>query len=259
MSIENKFPQKPMHLIKTIIKKLLTKTLVWTINFINHKVNASYRATYKYQLKSILLERAISESADFVQNHLTNAVLFLEDRDIWDCCIKMIREKTKSGICLEFGVYTGTSINYFSSKLPKHKIFGFDSFEGLAEDWAGTHHMAGSLDLGGKMPKTNSNVKLIKGWFDETLPAFVKGEQNTDTIVFIHIDSDTYEAASIILDEFKDFIRPGLLILFDEYMGYPNWSNNGEFLAWEEFSEKNKVNFCYKAFCTHQALIEIVK
>ena len=38
---------------------------------------------------------------------------------------------------IEFGVFTGNSLNYFS-KLninSKSKFFGFDSFEGLSDEW----------------------------------------------------------------------------------------------------------------------------
>ena len=38
---------------------------------------------------------------------------------------------------LEFGVFTGNSANFLSKHL-KTKLYGFDSFVGLKEDWKGT-------------------------------------------------------------------------------------------------------------------------
>jgi hypothetical protein len=35
---------------------------------------------------------------------------------------------------LEFGVATGTTINYIS-RFTNDKVYGFDSFEGLPENW----------------------------------------------------------------------------------------------------------------------------
>lgn len=40
---------------------------------------------------------------------------------------------------LEFGVYEGGTISKLRANLSQeYKIFGFDSFEGLPEDWIGT-------------------------------------------------------------------------------------------------------------------------
>jgi hypothetical protein len=40
---------------------------------------------------------------------------------------------------LEFGVYKGDTIQKLRNSLDEsYKIFGFDSFEGLPEDWIGT-------------------------------------------------------------------------------------------------------------------------
>jgi hypothetical protein len=42
---------------------------------------------------------------------------------------------TVDGFFLEFGVCTGTSINFLGALNPKKTIYGFDSFEGIPEDW----------------------------------------------------------------------------------------------------------------------------
>ena len=39
------------------------------------------------------------------------------------------------GDFLEFGVFQGRSINIIAEKFPDQKIYGFDSFKGLPEDW----------------------------------------------------------------------------------------------------------------------------
>ena len=44
--------------------------------------------------------------------------------------------KTKAnGLFLEFGVSAGRTVNYIASLVPDKTIYGFDSFEGLPEDW----------------------------------------------------------------------------------------------------------------------------
>ena len=42
-------------------------------------------------------------------------------------------------LILEFGVYKGTTTRIIRNSLPlDYKIYGFDSFEGLPEDWKNT-------------------------------------------------------------------------------------------------------------------------
>ena len=74
----------------------------------------------------------------------------------------------EKGLYLEFGVRSGTSINFIAAYNPTKTIYGFDSFEGLPEAW-NFYAPAGTFDLGGVMPEVNKNVELIKGWFDKTL------------------------------------------------------------------------------------------
>jgi hypothetical protein len=40
-----------------------------------------------------------------------------------------------TGLILEFGVFSGNSINIIADKFPLRTIYGFDSFEGLPEEW----------------------------------------------------------------------------------------------------------------------------
>ncbi len=84
------------------------------------------------------------------------------------------------GLWLEFGTYDGRSINKIS-RYTNRQIFGFDSFEGLPEEWVGRGFPKGCFDLGGANPNFNpegffvyDNVKLIKGWFNESIPIFLE-------------------------------------------------------------------------------------
>ena len=54
---------------------------------------------------------------------------------------------SSEGYYLEFGVYSGASIKFFSKYLIKNNIYGFDSFEGLKEHWFGTTVAKGTFDL----------------------------------------------------------------------------------------------------------------
>lgn len=203
----------------------------------------------------ILKERAIQASADYIENHLSTAMLFPQKAQLWDFAASQITLHDQ--LHLEFGVYTGGSINHFSKYLPAAQFYGFDSFEGLKEDWTGYHLTKGHFDLAGKLPKVNSNVELIPGWFDETVPSFLK-QHDGRKVGFLHIDCDTYTSSKLVLDLLESDITVGTVIVFDEYHGYPNWKN-GEFLAWQEWVKSNKVEYRYLAFSAMQSAVVITK
>ena len=115
----------------------------------------------------------------------------------------------------------------------------------MPEKWSGTILPEFSLTLDGNMPKVKNNVKLIKGWFDELLPNFV--ESNSDSVSFLHIDSDLYSSAKTILTLLKNRIKVGTVIIFNEYFNYPNWRNH-EYKAFQEFVKENNVKYDYICF-----------
>eukprot|EP01035_Chromulina_nebulosa_P057865 gene57865-79292_t len=151
-------------------------------------------------------------------------------------------EKDENALFLEFGVASGHSINYFSSKTSK-TFYGFDSFEGMPEEWKGWNVVKGQFSTDGKLPKVNSNVKLIKGLVQDTIPPFLK-EHPEKKIAFIHVDTDTYIPAKIILQLCKSKLASGSLILFDELHSYASWKQH-EFKALQE--EMNANDYTFKA------------
>ena len=95
----------------------------------------------------------------------------------------------QNGLILEFGVRHGTSIRQLASFTSK-SIYGFDSFEGLPEDW----HLESKevYSTRGKIPKVPPHVTLIPGWFEETLPLFLA--KHEEDVALINIDCDIYES-----------------------------------------------------------------
>ena len=181
-----------------------------------------------------------------------------------------LEQASRAGLFLEFGVWKGASINYIADKLPEKTIYGFDSFEGLPEDWreSGSEEekswlqealgvqgfVKGAFSLDGKLPKVRNNVQLIKGWFDQTLPAFLK--QNQENVAFIHMDCDLYASTLTVLTALADRIQKGAIIVFDEYCHYPGWEE-GEFKAFKEFTETHHIKFKYIASHGQKVAIKI--
>ncbi len=142
---------------------------------------------------------------------------------------------------LEFGVYKGRTINFFSNYV--EKIYGFDSFEGLKENWLGTPAKKGLFNLNKKAPKVKKNVVLVKGWIQDTLKEFLK--EKNPKINFVHIDVDTYETTKFILENIKPYLNKGTIILFDELYNYAGW-DVGEYKALQEIFKESEYE--YKAF-----------
>ena len=141
---------------------------------------------------------------------------------------------------LEFGVATGTTINYIST-FTNDKVYGFDSFEGLPEKWRDGYDK-GAFNRFGNLPEVNNNVELIKGWFNETLLNFI--QTHNKKVSFIHMDADLYSSTKCIFDTLKDYIDKDCVIVFDELVNYPNFDGpNGELRAFYEFITENKVDY----------------
>ena len=210
-------------------------------------------------LRNELWARAINSSADFVEKHLDEALVCEGKLELRDFAIKKISERNKSdeGICLEFGVFNGKSINYFSNNLPRYEFHGFDSFEGLNEDWFGNYRPSGSFDLKGKLPSVNENVILHKGYYNETLQPFLDANNIASKIKFIHMDSDTYDSSKFVLETLLPCLNEQkTLILFDDFLSYPNWTN-GEYKALYDCKEKFGFSIKYLGFSDQQVLISI--
>jgi hypothetical protein len=199
----------------------------------------------------VLWDRAAITSADYIEKHLPTTLLFSDREALWDHAV--VHAKA-DGLFMEFGVAEGASINALAARLPDKKIFGFDSFEGLKEDYPGTRFTKGSFGRGGKMPSVLPNVTLVKGWFEETVPNFLR--QQPELIAYLHLDADTYETTALLLDLLKQRICIGTVIVFDEYLGFPNWTN-GEYKAWQEFFAKHDLSYRYLGFSRRQASIQV--
>lgn len=195
-------------------------------------------------LKSALRLKATEESAEYILENLIDTPCF-EDR--YEMLQHIFCEETPdlSGLILEFGVFKGDSTDFLAIYNPMHAVYGFDSFEGIPERW--TCDPAGKYSLSGQLPKVKSNVYLIKGWFEDTLPRFL--EEHKEHCSFIHVDCDLYSSTKTVLDELQDRIVPGTVIVFDEYFNYPGWQQH-EFRAFREFAEAHGIKYEYIGYCS---------
>jgi len=118
----------------------------------------------------------------------------------------------------EFGVAAGSSLRTWCqlNSNEKSRFFGFDSFQGLPDDWR-KDRPKGHYSTGGRLPEIGDpRVELIPGWFQQSLPGFLARHQQFSPVV-IHNDSDLYSSTLFCLAGMNPLIVRGTVIVFDEF------------------------------------------
>jgi Methyltransferase domain len=195
--------------------------------------------------------RALQRTTDYIERAMPDAVGFEVPAEVLEFALDMAKIE---GHYLEFGVFTGGTIRFIARKIGDRTIHGFDSFQGLPEDWSGYNLGQRVFDTGGRMPKVPSNVRLHGGWFEESIPPWL--DANPGPVAFIHVDCDLYGSTRIIFTHLADRIVPGTIILFDEYFNYPNWEQH-EFKAFQEFVRDRAVRYRYLGFSRQQVAVRV--
>jgi len=208
-----------------------------------------------YDLHHQVHKMATEETLQYIKQNMRGSFCIKSERreTFFDYVIPKIKSE---GSVLEFGVHKGRTLLIIAERIGNRICYGFDSFEGLTEDWGGRLFFPKkSFDVKGEMPNVPKNVVLHKGWFKNTIPQHMK--ENKENISFVHVDCDLYSSTKTVFDLIGNRIVPGTIILFDEYFNYPNWQEN-EFKAFKEFVEKNHVQYKYLAFTNDkQVCVEI--
>ena len=127
------------------------------------------------------------ECYKFFEQDMKKSAIFLKSNDIRKYSISRAfsNSNKEDNLFLEFGVYKGDSINLFGNFLLQHsrEIYGFDSFEGLEEEWnMNDYNPIGRFSLNKKSPKVVKNVNLITGKVQNTLEKY---KDSTDRQVLL--------------------------------------------------------------------------
>jgi len=182
-------------------------------------------------------------SLKFERNHLKNVPYFKSRKDLYKYCLD---NSNNIGACLEFGVYKGDSINLMAKLHPSKSFTGFDSFEGLPENWT-TGAPKGAFNVKNRLPKVRGNIKLIPGFFENTLENFLTHTKLDNGISLIHIDCDLYSSTKFVLKTLDPYIQKNTVIVFDELYNYGDWQE-GEIKALNEYIEETGKKFHYLAY-----------
>jgi len=135
----------------------------------------------------------------------------------------------------EFGVWMGDSFKYIVPSFAGG--FGFDSFQGLPEDWGVVPR--GTYSSRGRVPDIE-NAKFIVGEFADTLPEFFDSKRPMAGL--INFDADLYSSTITALTNAKPVIDVNTTLVFDEFIVNDRWEED-EFKALNDFCEANCFSY----------------
>ena len=152
----------------------------------------------------------------------------------------------------EFGVWKGDSFKYL---IKKFKLgFGFDTFEGLPEEW--DENKQGTYSADGVIPNIDGGT-FIAGKFEETLPIFYSKPRPMASI--INFDADLYSSTFCALNYSKPVIDEHTILIFDEFIINKNWEKD-EYRALNEFCCNNNLSYEVLAvsYFTKQVAVKLI-
>jgi O-methyltransferase len=170
-------------------------------------------------------------------------------------CVKFLsllsNFKKVSGSVVECGVWRGGMSAAMVDVMGKERnYYLFDSFEGLppAKEIDGKSAMAWQKDVKSpgyydnckaemewaeKAMKTSGakNYKLVKGWFDSTVPT----HKFDEPIAILRLDGDWYDSTMVCLENLFPKVAEGGLIILDDYYVWDGCAK-----ALHDYLSKNK-------------------
>ncbi len=162
---------------------------------------------------------------------------------------------------LDLGVWLGWSTRLTADACGR-TVYGFDTFEGLVEDWQiddqmlvkqGTFSLSEPIaqrsmrdtgvTLHDGIPATLGRpVQFVRGSTYDTLAPFLADRPGSPIRLF-HMDLDTYESCLHALETCKDRFIEGSILVFDEYL-----VTNAEMRAFFEFQHRYELQWRYRAW-----------
>ncbi len=189
-------------------------------------------SNFNTYMKSKLKENAHMRSFNWVFNLPKLPLLYFHRWSLFD---QMIVMSKKDRPFYEFGVWRGEAFKYLIKTFKKG--YGFDTFEGLPEDWH--NEKAGTYSSEGNIPKV-AGGEFIVGKFEDSLPEFFAKKRPMASI--INFDADLYSSTICALNFSKPVIDRHTILIFDEFLINENWEQD-EYKALEEFCNKNHFTY----------------
>jgi O-methyltransferase len=172
--------------------------------------------------------------------------------------LRLLREQTgrdRVGDYLEFGVYAGGTMSCFERvrkelELDGVRLFGFDSFQGLpaqADEEAPDRFQPGMFRCTAEEARENlrkagvdlDRVRLVEGWFEDTLTEEVRRRYAIQRAGVIMLDCDLYSSARAALRFAAPLVEDAAVVICDDWVhGGPD----GEQRAFREFLQETGLS-----------------
>ncbi len=138
---------------------------------------------------------------------------------------------------LEFGVANGESFKLWlqQNKHPESRFYGFDTFDGLPEDWG--VYKKGYFSTNFRVPEINDQRgKFFTGLFQQTFSTFLK-DYNPAKRNVVMLDADLYSSTLFVLTSLAPYLKKGDIVFFDEFVVPTH-----EFKAYTDFLQSYYFN-----------------
>lgn len=201
-----------------------------------------------------LSQLATKQTVDFIQERAPHAIY---SGDRFEILTMALNRVSKPGSYIELGVKRGRTTTHIAKQIDA-ELHGFDSFVGYPTDWYRLNKPRprnyGQNNTDGSLPPVPPNVKLHKGFFDQTLPQFLR--ENSESIAFLHVDCVIYESTVTAFQNLGSRLQSGSVIVFDDYLNFWGWQH-GEHRAFEEYISSSQFGVNYFAVGEQQIAVEL--
>lgn len=203
-----------LRLVKFLKDFLLASRLLYLLKPINHAIGFIYHFT-KLTVWVSRHNRQFIKSDFYTPYRDYNKRPFLY-KDVLD----FFKLENQPIHYLEFGVASGISFRWWleHNHQASSRFLGFDTFEGLPEDWGG-FYQKGAMSHG--IPNINDErAQFFKGLFQETLVPFIQSNSALLSLPIrkiIHLDADLFSATLFTLSQLYPYLQKGDILIFDEF------------------------------------------
>ena len=176
---------------------------------------------------------------------------FLDSEKAIDVAIRYCATNELKGAYLEFGVHKGDSVKfaYMVMQLINYKLpmFGFDSFQGFPKHnnkfWKRMRVLNNPNDYYEEARKNlkSTQIKLIKGYYSETLKNNINYGFDKASIIFI--DCDLYISGKEVFNYITPFLQDGTFIIIDDWNQEKARDDKGLRKAFYEWTKSKKIMY----------------
>ncbi len=161
-----------------------------------------------------------------------------------------------TGDYYEFGLFRGYTLEQAWQHcrelgLGDLHFHGFDSFVGLPPatgiDQAEGRFFKGQFACSLKAVKANlkskgvdlGQVNLIKGYYEDSLTPALREQYTFKPAAVVMLDCDYYSSTTTALNWMEPYLRPGTILLFDDWYAFGGSEELGQQKAYREFLERH--------------------